>query len=48
MYTVIIFNWNSLHVRLHASHGDSRKKSAKKLKHAGNLLRKNLQLKGVC
>ena len=29
-------------------HGVTRKKSTKRLKHTGNLLKKTLQLKGVC
>ena len=47
-----IFNWDSLHARLNSHytmwHGAKIKGSTKRLKHTGNLLRKNLLLKGVC
>ena len=33
---------------LHGVHGVSGKRSTKRSKHKGNLLRKNLQLKDVC
>ena len=46
----IFFNWVSLHARLN-SHYEAwryKKEAQKRLKHAGNLFRKNLQLRGVC
>ena len=41
----IFFNWDSLHARLnsHYKHGVTRKRSTKRLKHTGNLFRKNIQ-----
>ena len=44
------FNWDSLHAKLKSRYGMElqEKKSTKRLKHTGNMFRKNLQLKDVC
>ena len=44
------FNWDSLNARLTTTTrlGVTRKRNTKRLKHIQNLLRKNVQLKGVC
>ena len=49
IYLFIYFNWDSFHVRLNSHYGawGYMKKEYKKLKHTGNLFRKNVQLKGV-
>ena len=54
-YIILFFYWNSLHARLnslHSLHAATSKyglagKSTKRLKHTGNLFRKNMQLKVV-
>ena len=45
-----MFNWDSLHARLnsHYKAGVTRKRITKRLKHTGNLFRKNPQLKDDC
>ena len=47
---VSFFNWDSPHAGLnnHCKAWSYKKKKHKKLKHKGNLFRKNLQLIGVC
>ena len=47
---LIFFNWDSLHARLNSHHEawKNKKKRTKRLKHKGNMFRKNLQLKDVC
>ena len=47
---LFFFNWDSLHARLNSHHEawKNKKKRTKRLKHKGNMFRKNLQLKDVC
>ena len=46
----LFFNWDSLHARLNSDYEtwNYMKNVIKRLKHSGNLFRKNLQLKAVC
>ena len=48
--TIFIFNWDSLHARLKSHYkawSYKKMKNTKRLRHTGNLSRKNLQLKDV-
>ena len=47
---ILIFNWDSFHARLNSHYQalSYNKNKQKRLKHAGNLFSKNLQLIGVC
>ena len=44
---ILFYNWDSLHTRLKNHYKAQSYKKKKHKKHTGNLLRKNLKLKGV-
>ena len=48
LHAILNSHWNYKELQGKEVYGVTGKRSTKRLKHAGNLFRKNLQLKSVC